>query len=138
MWKNILACSALFLSASVFVFSMATAQAQRGMTSFGQNPVFSRAGNGSGTHTVQHISGQEMSVTDVTLMAQHNYAMQVVLQTSSGTEIGRYRVENYNYLSAAQVDSHLYSGLRVPQGEDLEIIVSGTGAYTISGQYVHP
>lgn len=39
MWKTILACAALVLSAAVFVDSIATAQAQQGV-SFGQNPVF--------------------------------------------------------------------------------------------------
>lgn len=137
MWKNILACSVLVLSGAVFVQSIATAQAQQGI-SFGQNPVFSKSGNGSGTYVISNVSGQEMSVTDVTMTANSNYALQVLLRTSSGVEIGRYRAENYNSYNAPQIDTHLISGLRVPQGEDLEIVVSGTGTYTVAGQYVHP
>lgn len=138
MWKNILACSALLLSGAVFVQSIATAQAQHGMVSFGQNPVFSKSGSGSGTYVISNVSGQEMSVTDITMTANSNYALQVLLRTSSGVEIGRYRTENYNSYNAPQIDAHLISGLRVPQGEDLEVVVSGTGTYTVAGQYVHP
>lgn len=138
MWKNILACSALLLSGAVFVQSIATAQAQQGMVSLGQNPVFSKSGSGSGTVTISNIAGQEMSVSDITITAQNNYALQVLLRTSSGVEIGRYRAENYHSYNAAHIDTHLISGLRVPHGEDLEIVVSGTGTYTVAGQYVHP
>ena len=137
MWKTILACAALVLSTAIFVDSIATAQAQQGV-SFGQNPVFSRSGTGSATFTIPNMTGQEMSITDITMTAQNSSALNVIIRTSTGTEIGRYRAENYHSYPAAHIDSHLTSGLRVPQGEDLEVAVSGSGVYTISGQYVHP
>lgn len=142
MWKNILATSALILSAAVFVESISTAQANQGILSMGQNPIFSKGGYNSGTqniYTVLAVSGQEIVVTDVSISGQFNYDIEVIFTTSGGEEIGRYKTWNYsNYPGPGIMNANLTSGLRVPQGEDLQVTVNGRGAFTFAGKYVHP
>jgi hypothetical protein len=142
MWKNILAISALILSASVFVESISTAQANQGVLSMGQNPIFSKGGYNGGSqtsHTISAVSGQEIVVTDVSISGQYNQDIEIVFMTSGGAEIGRYKTWNYaNYAGSGVINSNMISGLRVPEGEDLLVIVNGAGTFTFSGRYVHP
>ena len=142
MWKNIMATSALILSSAVFVHSISVAQANQSIISMGQNPIFSKSGfnNGSQTiHTVTAVANQEMVVTDVSISGQFNHDIEVVFQTSGGTEIGRYKTWNYsNYPGPGIMNAALNSGLRVPAGEDLLVTVNGRGTFTFAGKYVHP
>lgn len=142
MWKNLLALSAVLLSGSVFVQSITNAQANQGFVSMGQNPVFSKGGlnNGSQTmYTISAIANQEIMVTDVSISGQYNYDMEIVFNTSGGEEIGRYKTWNYsNYPGPGIMNANLNSGLRVPAGEDLQVVVNGSGTFTFAGKYVHP
>jgi len=142
MWKNILAISALILSAAVFVESISTAQANQGILSMGQNPIFSKGGYNGGSqssHTIPAIAGQEIIVTDVSISGQYSQDIEMVFTTSSGAEIGRYKTWNYaNYAGSGVINSNMVSGLRVPAGEDLQVTINGAGTYTFAGKYVHP
>ncbi len=142
MWKNILACSALLLSGAVFVQSIASAQANQGLVSMGQNPVFSKGGYNSGVqtnYTIPSMANQEILVTDVAISGQYSEDIEVIFNTSGGDEIGRYKVWNYaNYAGSGVLDTNLNSGLRVPAGEDLQVTVNGRGTFTFAGKYVHP
>ena len=142
MWKNLLGASALLLSGSVFVHSLSAAQANSGPSiSLATNPIFSGGGysNSGVTENIPGQSGLELVITDVTLSAQYNYDAEIVFSTSSGVELGRYKTWNYsNYNGPAIIDSHLNSGLRVPENETLIVQVSGRGSYTYSGYKAHP
>ncbi len=142
MWKNTLALSALITSLALLVHSIGSAHADLGPSiSSGSNPVFSYGGysNGSAGQSLPAQSGQEYLVTDISISAQFNYELEIVFTTTSGSEIGRYKAWNYsNYSSGGIVDSHLISGLRVPENEGLNVTVNGYGAYTFSGRSVHP
>ena len=142
MWKNILATSALLLSAAVFVHSIGAAQANQSFVSMGQNPIFSKGGYNGGsqtTHTIPAVANQEIIVTDVSISGQFNYDIEVVFNTSGGEEIGRYKTWNYsNYPGPGIMNANLTSGLRVPAGEDLQVVVNGRGTFTFAGKYVHP
>ncbi len=142
MWKNILAMSVLLLSGAVFVQSISSAQANQGMISVGQNPIFSKGGYNGGiqtTYTVSAVANQEIVVTDVSISGQFNHDIELVFSTSGGEEIGRYKTWNYsNYPGPGTMNANLNSGLRVPAGEDLQVTVNGRGTFTYAGKYVHP
>jgi hypothetical protein len=145
MWKNILSISFLVFAASHFLDSLSNANAGIGpTTSLATNPLFSAAGyisSGSSSTTVlvSPKPGQEIVVTDITISAQYGEHLEIILQSSSGTEIGRYKSWNYqNYSGSGLIDSHLVSGLRVAENESLQILGYGNGAFTISGYHAHP
>lgn len=139
MWKNTMAIAALTLSSAVFIHSITPASARTGVVSFGSNPVFSESGfTTSTTLTLPAVSGQERIVTDIFLAAQPNYELEIILTTSGGKEIGRYKTWNYNSYSDGGLDTHLKTGLRVPEGEELNVSVNGRGVYTFSGFLAHP
>ena len=142
MWKNTLALSALISSIALLTHTIQPAQADLGPSaSMGNNPIFSFGGYSSGTasQALPAQSGQEYLITDVSISAQFNYEMEIVFTTTGGAEIGRYKAWNYsNYSSGGIVDSHLISGLRVPENEGLNVTINGHGAYTFSGRSVHP
>ena len=142
MWKNLLGCSALLLAGSVFVQSITNAQANQGFVSLGQNPIFSKGGSNNGSqtiYTISSIANQEIVVTDVSISGQYNYDMEIVFKTSGGEEIGRYKTWNYsNYPGPGIMNASLNSGLRVPAGQDLQVLVNGSGTFTFAGRYVHP
>ena len=142
MWKNMLAMSVLLLSGAVFVQSISSAQANQGMISLGQNPIFSKGGYNGGiqtTYTVSAVANQEIVVTDVSISGQFNHDIELVFSTSGGEEIGRYKTWNYsNYPGPGTMNANLNSGLRVPAGEDLQVTVNGRGTFTYAGNYVHP
>ena len=142
MWKNLFGISAVLCSLSMLVYSLSTARASLGpAVSMMSNPIFSSSAysNGSVSDTMTGQSGTEIVITDVTISAQYNYDIEIVFTTTSGTEIGRYKTWNYsNYNGPATVDSHLNSGLRVPENEGLQVQVNGYGSYTYSGYYAHP
>ena len=142
MWKNMLAMSVLLLSGAVFVQSISSAQANQGMISVGQNPIFSKGGYNGGiqtTYTVSAVANQEIVVTDVSISGQFNHDIELVFSTSGGEEIGRYKTWNYsNYPGSGTMNANLNAGLRVPSGEDLQVTVNGRGTFTYAGKYVHP
>ena len=141
MWKNILATSVLLLSGAVFVQSISSAQANQGMLSLGQNPIFSKGGfvSSQTTYTVPAVANQEIVVTDVSISGQFNYDIEMIFNTSGGEEIGRYKTWNYsNYPGPGIMNTSLNSGLRVPAGEDLQVTVNGRGTFTFAGKYVRP
>ena len=141
MWKNILAFSVLLLSGSIFIHSISAAQANQGMLSLGQNPIFSKGGfvSSQTTYTVSAVANQEIVVTDVSISGQFNHDIEIVFSTSSGEEIGRYKTWNYSqYPGPGIMHASLNSGLRVPSGEDLQVTVNGRGTFTFGGKYVHP
>lgn len=142
MWKNILAISVLLLSGSVFVHSISSAQANQGMLSLGQNPIFSKGGYNNGIqtmYTISAVANQEIVVTDVSISGQFNHDIEMIFMTSGGEEIGRYKTWNYsNYPGPGIMNASLNSGLRVPAGEDLQVTVDGRGTFTFAGKYVHP
>jgi hypothetical protein len=142
MWKNVIAISVLIASISLLIHSLSTAKASMGpVVSFASNPIHSIGGYSGGSVT-ENISGQQGSefiVTDITISAQYNEQLEVVFTTTSGAEVGRYKTWNYsNYNGPAIIDSHLRSGLRVPESEGLTIQVNGRGSYTFSGYFAHP
>ena len=105
MWKNILAMSVLLLSGAVFVQSISSAQANQGMMSLGQNPIFFKrrvCGGIQTTYTVSAVANQEIVVTDVSISGQFNHDIELVFSTS-GEEIGRYKTWEYsNYPGQGQ------------------------------------
>ena len=142
MWKNLLGLSVLLVSVSLLVSTLSSARASLGpVTSTGSNPLFSSGSYSSGgsSESISAQSGKEIIITDVTISAQYNYDMEIVFTTTSGMEIGRYKAWNYsNYNGNSVIDSHLNSGLRVPENEGLQVQVNGHGSYVYSGYYAHP
>ena len=103
----------------------------------GGNPVFSYGtytGSSSNSVNIPNQNGQELMVSDIFLHADSGYNLQLTLQTSSGTVLGVYR----SYNISVTFETQLKSPLRVPAGEDLVIVPSGRGVYTISGYHSQP
>jgi hypothetical protein len=142
MWKNILSISLFLCSVSLCINSLSPATAGVGpTTSFAINPLFSAGGNVSSTASfaIPAVIGQGIVVTDVTISAQPGNELQIVFTTSSGIELARYQAWNYSsYPGPASIDTHLLSGIPVPENEPLEITLNGYGTYTVSGNYAHP
>jgi len=142
MWKTLLGISAVLCSMSVLVYSVSSARASLGPSvSMMSNPIFSSSAYATSnlSETISGQNGREIIITDVTISAQFNHDLEIVFTTSSGTEVGRYKTWNYsNYNGPAIIDSHLESGLRVPEMEDLQVTVTGRGSYTYSGYYAQP
>ena len=136
-WKQGLSIASIIFSIGFLVRSFSPAHAlNTPSVSQANNPVFS-----TGTYTtvstpvtISGQSGYELMVSDIFLHADSGYFLTLTLETSGGAVIGKYRTYSLN----TTVDSHLYSPLRVPQGEDLIISASGRGTYTISGYKAHP
>ena len=82
-----LAMSVLLLSGAVTVQSISSAQANQGMISLGQNPIFSKGGYNGGsptTYTVSAVANQEIVVTDVSISGQFNHDIELIFSTSGG------------------------------------------------------
>ena len=139
MWKNLVALSLFVLSLSIFVHGIAPAIAKTGALSLGNNTSFSKSAFTTGDiETFPTVIGQDRIITDIYLAAQPNYEMEIVFTTSSGQELGRYKTWNYNGYSDGGLDTHLQTGLRVPEGEDMTVSINGRGVYTISGYLARP
>ena len=110
--------SVLLLSGAVFVQSISSAQANQGMISLGQNPIFSKGGYNGGiqtTYTVSAVANQEIVVTDVSISGQFNHDIELIFSTSGGEEIGRYKTWNYsNYPGPGTMNANLNSGFESP------------------------
>ena len=141
MWKNLLGLSGVILSLSTLVFALQPAEAKLGPTvSHGSNPVFSRSGYAPtiSSGTIASVPGSEMVITDVVISAQYGETLELIINTDTGTEVGRFKTWNYsNYAGSGVIDSHLISGLRIPENEDLNF-VNGKGTFTFSGYLGHP
>lgn len=136
-WKQGASVASIIFSIGFLIRSFAPAHALNTPSiSQANNPVFSTGTYVSGNTpvTISGQSGYELMVSDVFLHADSGYFLTLTLETSGGTTIGKYRAYSVN----TTLDSHLNSPLRVPQGEDLIINVSGRGTYTLSGYKAHP
>ncbi|MEC7986942.1 MAG: hypothetical protein VX278_17365 [Myxococcota bacterium] len=142
MWKNILSLGVLVLASALFVHTLRPANAQLGPhISQGSNPIFSVGGysNSIATETVSAQSGQSILITDVIISAQYNDSLEMVLTTSGGAEVGRFKAWNYqSYTGNGMINAQMVSGLMVPEGEELTVTMNGRGTYTFSGRYVAP
>ena len=136
--QKIFGIAAIILSTGFLLRSLEPAYAwNTSSISKGSNPVFSYGtyvGSSSNSITIPHQSGQELMVSDIFLHADNGYNLQVSIQTSSGTVLGVYR----SYGLSMIVETQLKSPLRVPAGEDLVLVPSGRGVYTISGYHSQP
>ena len=136
-WKQGMSTAAIIFSIGFFVRSLSPAHAlNTSIVSYAQNPVFSSGAYVSSPSpiTVSGQSGYELMVSDIFLHADSGYFLTVTLETSTGSVIGKYRTYSIN----TSINLNLNSPLRVPEGEDLVINVSGRGTYTISGYKAHP
>jgi len=139
MWKNILALSALILSISMLLRSVPFAEARTGTLSLGFNTAYSISDFTTGTaETLSAVSGQDRIISDVYLSAQPGHELEAIFTTTSGQEIGRFKVWNHYSYSNGAIHNTFESGLRVPAGEDVTITINGRGVYTISGFLAQP
>ena len=136
-WKQGLSIAAIIFSLGFLIRSLSPAHAlNTSSISHTNNPVFSRGAfiSSSSPVTISGQAGYELMVSDIFLHADSGYFITMTLETSTGTVIGKYRSYSIN----TSVNVQLSSPLRVPEGEDLIINVSGRGNYTISGYKAHP
>ena len=139
MWKNTLALGFLCLSASVLVQAVGPAFARTGMTSLGANPSYSISAYTTGTvENLPSVVGQERIITDVYISPQPNYELEIILTTSGGAEIGRFKSSNYSNYASGPHNVSLETGLRVPEGEGLVLTLNGRGIFTVSGFLAQP
>ena len=139
MWKNLIPLSLFTLSFSIFIHGITPASAKTGVLSLGNNTSFSQGEYTTGTvETFSAVVGQDRIITDIHLAAQPNYDLEIVFSTSGGQQLGHYKTWNYNGHSSGGLDSHLETGLRTPDGEDLIITINGRGVYTVSGYLARP
>ena len=139
MWKNILALSGLCLSIAVCANAIAPAFARTGTMSLGSNTAYSMSAfTTDTTESLQPVVGQERIMTDIYLSAQPGYDLEVIITTSGGAEIGRFKAWNYSSYPAGPLNVSLESGLRVPEGESVTLNFNGRGVYTLSGYLAQP
>jgi hypothetical protein len=119
--------------------------------SLGENPVWSVGGEVStGTHLVITApDDQDLVVSDVFFGPECiNCTLRFSLEIPGGT-LASYRYRNqyyfygpgergFSYRMDEPIDQSLKSGLRVPAGDTLSLIVDGTVDYTLSGYYAQP
>ena len=136
--KTILTIATLMCSLGFFIHTLDSAYALNPVgISTGSNPVFSRAGsvgNNSTNVTISHQTGQELMISDIFMHANSGWNLELTFSTSSGTVLGIYRTYGIDNMLPIQ----LKSPLRVPEGEDLILGISGSGVYTVSGYRVQP
>ena len=130
--------AAIIFSVGFLIHALGSAHALSTVgVSLGANPVFSHAdsvGSTATSVTIPNQSGHELMISDIFIHPNSGYNLQLTFQTSSGEVVGIYR----SYNISVTLDTHLSSPLRIPAGEDLIIVPSGRGVYTISGYKAHP
>ena len=139
MWKNIFALCGLCLSSAVLINTLTPAFARTGVVSLGSNTAYSISAFTTGvTESLPSVVGQERIMTDIYLSAQPGYDLEVIITTSGGAEIGRFKAWNYSSYPAGPLNVSLESGLRVPEGESVTLNFNGRGVYTLSGYLAQP
>ena len=142
MWKNLIGMSCLIASIALLTHSLSPAQAQpTSSVSLGSNPIFSYGGYcaSSQSLTITAQPGQSLVLTDINISAQPNYGLEIIFNSATGAELGRYKAWNYqNYPGVSIVDTHLISGLKAAENEDIIVNINGHGSFSYSGYYAQP
>ena len=110
--------------------------------SMGTNPLWTYGGQASSPSTIFTAPGdKDMVLTDLSLSTDTDHETSPALKLGDGTELGYWVINGSRYSShsGTSVNMSMTSGIRIPQGQRLDLYPNGTTVrYSFSGYYAQP